>query len=74
MKRARRGSILVLVMAVLAMLGILGATLSHVALRRLSAARAVERGEHAAACRRGGETSVCHATIGDGAEGASSNE
>ena len=64
-RRLRRGSVLVFVLAVLAMMTILGATLSRsVQTRALS----VHHG------RRGGTPQVPHATIGEGANGAPTNE
>jgi hypothetical protein len=62
---AYRGSILILVLAVLAMLAILGAALSRsVHTRSLSAWPA----------RCGGTSHTSHATIGDGANGAPSHK
>ena len=62
---ARRGSVLLFVLAVLAMMMILGATLSRsVQTRALS----VQQG------RRGGTPQVPHATIGEGANGSPTNE
>jgi len=63
--RTRRGSILILVLAVLAMLTILGGTLSRSVYRR---ALSVQEG------RRGGRWHAPHATIGKGANGAPSNK
>jgi len=77
MTRRPRGSILVLVLAVLAMLGILGASLSRMALHRVLQANAIRDAERRATAARtahGGETSPPHATIGSGANGAPSNE
>jgi hypothetical protein len=56
-----RGSILILVLAVLAMLAILGITLSRSVYAR-------SQSTHAA--RRGGTSHAPHATIGTGANGA----
>jgi multisubunit Na+/H+ antiporter MnhG subunit len=56
-----RGSILILVLAVLAMLTILGAILSRSVYTRLMALQDA---------RRGGTSHVSHATIGEGANGA----
>jgi hypothetical protein len=61
----RRGSILILVLAVLAMLAILGCTLSRSVYHR---ALSVQNFRH------GGTSHAAHATIGKGANGAPSNE
>lgn len=61
----RRGSILILVLAVLAMLTILGAMLSRSVYHRALSVQYV---------RHGGTPHVPHATIGKGANGAPSNE
>jgi hypothetical protein len=61
----RRGSILILVLAVLAMLTILGGTLSRSIYNRALSVQYV---------RHGGTPHVTHATIGEGAAGAPSNE
>jgi hypothetical protein len=60
-----RGSILVLVLAVLAMLAILGATLSRSVYERSLSAQRI---------RRGGTLHVPRATIGDGAQVAPTNK
>lgn len=60
-RRSHRGSILILVLAVLAMLTILGATLSRSVYSR-------SRSTHAAG--RGGTSHASHANIGEGANGA----
>jgi hypothetical protein len=64
-RQSRRGSILILVLAVLAMLTILGGTLSRSVYNR---ALSVQEG------RRGGTLHAPHATIGKGANGAPSNK
>jgi hypothetical protein len=63
--RSRRGSVLLFVLAVLAMMTILGATLSRSVHHR---ARSVQHG------RRGGTSQPPHATIEKGANGAPTNE
>lgn len=88
-RHSRRGSILILVLAVLAMLGILGATLSRsVYTRSLSAQASLkaqrEAKARAAAGRSGrvmaetdspaGTVPLPHATIVDGANGAPPNK
>jgi hypothetical protein len=75
--RAERGAILVVVLAVLAMMAILGASLSRSATSRMLAAHDFLRAESAACAsrdREGGMAGGVRATIGDGAEGASSDE
>ncbi|HEY4294554.1 hypothetical protein [Luteibacter sp.] len=72
-----RGAILLVVLAVLAMMAILGASFSRSATSRLLAARDFLRAESEACLRRdleGGKAGGERATIGEGAEGASSNE
>ena len=61
----RRGSILILVLAVLAMLTILGGMLSRSVYHRALSVQYV---------RHGGTSHAAHATIGRGANGAPSNE
>jgi type II secretory pathway pseudopilin PulG len=72
-----RGAILLVVLAVLAMMAILAASLSRSARSRVLAAQEFQRAEMEARHGRvlhGGEVGDDHATIDDGAAGASSNE
>jgi len=74
---SERGAILLLVLAVLAMMTILGASLSRSATSRMLAARDFLRVESEACAKRdaeGGRAGRGRETISDGAEGASSNE
>jgi type II secretory pathway pseudopilin PulG len=88
-RHSRRGSILILVLAVLAMLGILGATLSRSVYTRSLSAQASLKAQREASIKasaerlarmtletdpRGGTLHVPRATIADGANGAPSNE
>ncbi|MDQ0007873.1 hypothetical protein J2T07_000032 [Luteibacter jiangsuensis] len=76
-RSAERGTILLVVLAVLAMMAILAASLSRSARSRVLAAQEFHQAEMDARhgrVPRGGEGGDAHATIDDGAVGASSNE
>ena len=77
-RHSRRGSILILVLAVLAMLSILGGALSRSVYTRSLSVQASLRAQREAKAReagqRGGTLHTPRATIADGANGAPSNE
>ncbi|WP_244511581.1 hypothetical protein [Luteibacter sp. UNCMF331Sha3.1] len=72
--RAERGAILVVVLAVLAMLSILGAAMSVAARARMLAAKSYLCVSIAGRDATGGEPADGHATIDGGATGASSTQ
>ena len=71
MKRCR-GAILLYVLAILTLMAMLGAFMARDATARLMMAQAYRR-ETLERDREGGQPRRTHATIGDGAAGASSN-